>query len=366
MLLLLLVCLHHQAESATTVSSSNNRDADEDLWEEAAAAANGSILEELPQSAALVDASTAERGKHPWHVGLVREESKTGFLGWVRHLGGLIRTTTFCGATLVSTRWLVTAAHCIKPADRPVDIRVVMGSSKRARYFYYFFQTDSVDQIQIHPRHNPDNHEYDIALLRLKKYPDLSPGELWPACLPTDQSATYNGRTATVVGWGRTEGKSGSTPRYLQELEVNVISQQQCQSQWSHGKGKVEVGGPKMCFESQGSACHGDSGGGMFLQEKSRQTVIGVCSYGLADCQNWAPEVYTRVTSALDWITETIQEDKSGDINMAECGLTTSSGSGRSAREDRGDSRPSLGIGTTWQDWWDVATHLWRSTSPSH
>ena len=26
-------------------------------------------------------------GEHPWHVGLVREESKTGFLGWVRHLG---------------------------------------------------------------------------------------------------------------------------------------------------------------------------------------------------------------------------------------------------------------------------------------
>ncbi len=37
-------------------------------------------------------------------------------------------------------RWLVTAAHCIKPTDRTADIRVVMGSSKRARYFYYFFQ----------------------------------------------------------------------------------------------------------------------------------------------------------------------------------------------------------------------------------
>ena len=27
-------------------------------------------------------------GEHPWHVGIVREESKTGFFGWVRHLGG--------------------------------------------------------------------------------------------------------------------------------------------------------------------------------------------------------------------------------------------------------------------------------------
>lgn len=361
----LVLLVHKQADSAATapavLSSSNSTE--EDLWYDD----GGYAEEQLPQSAALVDASTADQGKHPWHVGLVREESKTGFLGWVRHLGGLIRTTTFCGATLVSTRWLVTAAHCIKPTDRPVDMRVVMGSSKRARYFYYFFQTDSVDQIHVHPRHNPDNHEFDIALLRLKKLPSLSPGELWPVCLPTDRLATYDGRTATVVGWGRTEGKAGgSAPRYLQELQVSVISQQQCQRQWAHGKGRVEVGGPKMCFESSGSACHGDSGGGMFIRERNKETLIGVCSYGLADCQNWAPEVYTRVNSALDWIVGTIQGDNSGDINMAECGLTVSSGSaGRSARdfaEDTEDRPPSLGIGSTWQEWWGVASHLWKLT----
>lgn len=365
----LLVCLFSTAESAapresaetaTTVSDKDLGEFEsEDLKLSEAEATAEAGSDDLPQAAALVDASNAEKGKHPWHVGLVREESKTGFLGWVRHLGGLLRTTTYCGATLVSTRWLVTAAHCIKPTDRPVDIRVVMGSSKRARYFYYFFQTDSVDQIHVHPRHNKDNHEFDVALLRLKKLPDLSAGELWPACLPADRTAAYDGLTATVVGWGRTEGKSNSSPRWLQELEVNVISQQQCQRQWSHGKGKVEVGGPKMCFESRGSSCHGDSGGGMFIQEGRKQTLIGVCSYGLADCQNWAPEVYTRVTSALDWIVDTIDEDRSGPINMDSCGLTPSSGSGRSAREYREEQRPSLGLGS-WQEWFGGLSQLWN------
>ena len=27
----------------------------------------------------------------------------------------------------------------------------------------------------------------------------------------------------------------------------------------------------------------------------SREELIGVCSYGLSDCKNWAPEVYTKV-----------------------------------------------------------------------
>lgn len=278
------------------------------------------IVYDTPVAAALVKGEDANIGEHPWHVGLVREESKKGFLGWFRHLGGLLRTTTYCGASLVGQRWLLTAAHCIRNGDRPVDLRVVMGSSKRARFFYYFFQTDSIDQIHIHPLYNNDSHAYDIAILRLKKMPDLEPGELWPVCLPTEPVNSYAGSKATVIGWGKTSGKqSFSSARTLQELGVTVISQAECQRQWSYGRGRVDVGGPKMCFKSDGASCHGDSGGGMFLQNNKQRTLIGVCSYGLSDCQNWAPEVYTKVSVVLDWIREIFN----GDLyNMDNCGVT--------------------------------------------
>jgi len=277
-----------------------------------------------PHTAALVDGEDAEVGGHPWHVGLVREESKTGVLGWFRHLGGLLRTTTYCGASLVSSRWLLTAAHCIRAGDRPVDLRVVMGSSKRASYFYYWFQTDSIDEIHVHPEYSTNNHGHDIALLRLKKMPGLEPGELWPVCLPTVSNQSYAGSQATVVGWGKTSGTTRQSAKHLQELDVTVISQEECQTQWSYGKGRVEVGGPKMCFRSDGASCHGDSGGGMFIREnvdrRPSQTIIGVCSYGLADCENWAPEVYTKVSYVLDWIKDLVQDD---GYNMENCGVTT-------------------------------------------
>eukprot|EP00092_Neocalanus_flemingeri_P041778 GFUD01045503.1.p1 GENE.GFUD01045503.1~~GFUD01045503.1.p1 ORF type:complete len:337 (+),score=95.16 GFUD01045503.1:113-1123(+) len=279
---------------------------------------------EGPVDAAIVDGEDADIGEHPWHVGLVREESQTGFLGWFRHLGGLLRTTTYCGASLVGRRWLITAAHCIRDGDRPVDLRVVMGSSKRARFFYYFFQTDSIDQIHIHPKYDNASHAYDIAILRLKKLPDLEPGELWPVCLPQEQVESYAGDKATVIGWGKTSGKqSFSSARILQELGVTVISQAECQRQWSYGRGRVDVGGPKMCFKSEGASCHGDSGGGMFLKKEVQRSLIGVCSYGLADCQNWAPEVYTKVSFVLDWIKEVFDGDK---FNVENCGVTTARG----------------------------------------
>ena len=116
-----------------------------------------------------------------------------------------------------------------RETDRPVDLRVVMGSSKRARYFYYFFQTDSIDEIHIHPKYNVENHDYDIAILRLKKLPELEPGdrrvlpimhhyyslclvsgELWPVCLPLEPVESYAGQEATVIGWGKTSGKQVS------------------------------------------------------------------------------------------------------------------------------------------------------------
>jgi len=57
----------------------------------------------------------------------------------------------------------------------------------------------------------------------------------------------------------------------------------------------------------------------MYLQRGNSKELIGVCSYGLADCQNWAPEVYTKVGTVLDWIRETLG---TSDINMENCGVT--------------------------------------------
>ena len=72
---------------------------------------------------------------------------------------------------------------------------------------------------------------------------------------------SYKGKGATVIGWGKTSGKQNvSSVEILKELEGTVVSQKECQETFGSGKDKVEVGWPKMCFRSDGAACHGDSG----------------------------------------------------------------------------------------------------------
>ena len=65
--------------------------------------------------------------------------------------------------------------------------------------------------------------DYDFALIKLerkilwKNYPHIR-----PVCLPANGKETYEGRKATVAGWGVTD--ITDFPATLQEVEVGVIS----------------------------------------------------------------------------------------------------------------------------------------------
>ena len=65
--------------------------------------------------------------------------------------------------------------------------------------------------------------DYDFALIKLerkilwKNYPHIR-----PVCLPANGKETYEGRKATVAGWGWTDFTD--FPATLQEVEVGVIN----------------------------------------------------------------------------------------------------------------------------------------------
>ena len=92
-----------------------------------------------------------------------------------------------------------------------------------------------VSKIRRHPKYNNNNADYDIAILFLSS-PLTFSSSIGAVCLPASTQSLYTGQVATVTGWGDT-GADGSPASILQEAEVTVISNEECND---HYPGKIE------------------------------------------------------------------------------------------------------------------------------
>ena len=86
---------------------------------------------------------------------------------------------------------------------------------------YKFFQ----ENIDNGWKQNPD-----IAIITLEE-PLLLSTKINPICLPfiKDTSQTYEGVTATVAGWGKTQTGKTSTDQLL-KVDVPILSRKDCQA----------------------------------------------------------------------------------------------------------------------------------------
>ena len=82
--------------------------------------------------------------------------------------------------------------------------------------------------IMDHEKYNQFSLKNDFSMLKLSSNIDFaSYPNIRPACLPTNDDNDFAGETATVTGWGTTSS-GGSTSNTLNEVDVTVISQNDC------------------------------------------------------------------------------------------------------------------------------------------
>ncbi|XP_031563420.1 uncharacterized protein LOC116298966 isoform X2 [Actinia tenebrosa] len=250
--------------------------------------------------ARIIGGRRADRGAHPWQVMLWNKLDK-------RH---------FCGGTLITDRWLVTAAHCVHAKLLfPSNIKIRLGKHVRTRTERNE-QSMNADMIKIHPNYNAMDRTYDsdIALVRTSKKVIFT-DYIQPICLPTKEQDFQLMRVNTsgvISGWGSRKVFRDSARR-LYEAGVPIVSTSACKA--SH---PAYIITPNMFCAGQknsslGDACQGDSGGPFSVNSPlpskrnvKRHVLLGVISWG-DGCGHYGKYgVYTRVTNFVDWIMNEI------------------------------------------------------------
>ncbi|TRY95793.1 hypothetical protein DNTS_024803, partial [Danionella cerebrum] len=244
----------------------------------------------------IVGGSDAPEGAWPWMVSL----HSPSFSGH------------FCGGSLISSEWVLSAAHCLASVDMS-SVLVYMGRRKQQGVHVHEINR-SVDSFLIHPSYNRDTYNNDIGLLRLSSSVEFD-AFIKPVCLAAENSTFSSGTSSWLIGWGQTDtGVNLSDPGTLQEAEVRVVLNSECNRLLG-----AQITENMMCAGLQQGGkdtCQGDSGGPMVSQQCSLWVQSGIISRG-HDCgQPNEPGVYTRVSQYQNWIMSSIVQDLPGFITF--------------------------------------------------
>ncbi|XP_063046936.1 hyaluronan-binding protein 2-like isoform X2 [Engraulis encrasicolus] len=164
-----------------------------------------------------------------------------------------------CGAVLIHSCWVLTAAHCI---NKNQDMQVVLGGLDLGKK-EDFEQTFAVEQAIVHEKYRETSAAVynDIALLKLKARNGRCAVEtqyVKTVCLP---NATFpDGTECSIAGWGATEDSDYGSSQ-LMDADVLLISQDKCSDASVYGR---IVDDNMFCagyLQGGIDSCQGDSGG---------------------------------------------------------------------------------------------------------
>ncbi|XP_073757845.1 serine protease 44-like [Callorhinus ursinus] len=236
---------------------------------------------------------TAER-KWPWQVSLQIND---------RHI---------CGGSLIASRWVLTAAHCIISHEE----HTVRLGDKLVHSHSETTLLVPVEDIVCHHFYDSRTLRHDIALILLAFSVNYS-SYVQPVCLPERSLRVESGTKCWVTGWGQlAAGETAPVSVRLQETEQLILRHKKCNKMlrtWLRTfRNRVKKG--MVCGYREGkSLCKGDSGGPLVRELNETWVQVGIVSWGIGCGRRNYPGVYTEVSFYKDWVIDHLSQACSWD-----------------------------------------------------
>jgi len=147
----------------------------------------------------------------------------------------------FCGGSIISARWVLSAAHCtIGRAATSINVLVGTNTLNSGGL------THRSDLIRNHPNYNGNTIANDVSVVRVAT-PFVGTARVQSIALAT--AAAGGNVLAVLTGWGTTS-EPGSVPNTLQWIQLRTLTNADCRSRFSAGNAAL-IFDHKICTFTQ-------------------------------------------------------------------------------------------------------------------
>ncbi|XP_003743910.1 trypsin [Galendromus occidentalis] len=237
----------------------------------------------------IVGGSLAGKNEFPWQVAILTRRQ-------------------FCGGSIISDSWILTAAHCITDELQQSEYLIVAGS-RHVKRRESTSQIRKAAKIIVHPGWDSQYFINDIALIKLSQPLVASASSVAPVRLPESSDANrFNRKTCTASGWGAAYN-DGPTSPVLLKVDLPIVSNYICNNRYFDVR-DVRINENHICagdLDIDGTGVgQGDSGGPLVCEENGAHLLAGITSFGVDCGDSKHPTVFTRVSSFRRWIDSNI------------------------------------------------------------